>query len=93
MDAGEKVIRLIRLILLPLRGNIMTPAGAKSLARLLHDEQANPPVYAKVATNGDRHESVVHVTFGQPKPVEKTDNNGQLLKVVVPERPCPYTVS
>jgi hypothetical protein len=71
----------------------MTAAGAKATARLLHDERANPPVFAKVATNGSTHEFVVHVTFGQPKPVEKTDKDGQLLKVVVPIRPRPYTVS
>lgn len=71
----------------------MTAAGAKATARFLHDEHANPPVYARVATNGPSHEFVVHVTYGQPKPVEKTDNNGQLLGVTTPSRPRPHTVS
>jgi hypothetical protein len=71
----------------------MTPAGAKALSRHLHDEGANPPVYARVASNGPKHESVVHVTFGMPKQVEKTDKDGQLLKIIMPKRPRPYTVS
>lgn len=69
----------------------MTPAGAKALARHLTDEQANPPIRARVGSNGAHHESVVHVTFGEPKAVEK-DVRGERT-IVTPERPKPYTVS
>jgi len=69
----------------------MTPAGAKALARHLHDEQANPPIFARVGQNGSHHEAVVHVTFGEPKAVEK-DTKGE-RRIVTPERPKPYTVS
>lgn len=71
----------------------MTAKGAKAYARFLHDEGANPPVYARVASNGPNHEHVVHVTFGEPKPVTKTDKNDQIIKTTMPERPRPYTVS
>lgn len=69
----------------------MTPAGAKALVRHLTDLDANPPVRAVVGSNGPHHESVVHVTFGEPKAVEK-DAKGQKT-IVTPERPAPYTVS
>lgn len=71
----------------------MSPAGAKALAKHLQDTSANPPVYARVATNGPSHNSVVHVTFGEPKAVQKTDRNGNVEKVTTPERPRPYTVA
>jgi hypothetical protein len=71
----------------------MTAAGAKSYARFIADESANPPVRAKVATNGPTHNHVVHVTFGIPKQVEKTDRDGQLVRVTKPNRPRPFTVS
>lgn len=71
----------------------MTAAGAKAYAKFMQDTSANPPVYARIATNGSKHAHVVHITFGEPKPVEKTDRNGNVEKVVVPKRPRPYTVS
>lgn len=71
----------------------MTAAGAKSFAKLMADTSANPPVYAKVATNGPSHNHVVHITFGEPKPVEHRDRNGHVEKVSMPKRPRPYTVS
>jgi hypothetical protein len=71
----------------------MTPEGAKALAKALADTSANPPVYTKVATNGPSHESVVHVTYGQPKPVEKIDKNNRVEKVTTPDRPAPETIS
>lgn len=71
----------------------MNAAGAKSLARALHNEGANPPVYTKVGNNGPDHKHVVHVTFGQPKAEDKTDKQGQVIRTIVPERPRPYTVS
>lgn len=71
----------------------MTAKGAKALARHLHDEGANPPVFTRVASNGPDHESVVHVTFGMPKSVEHTDRDGNVTKIVMPRRPRPYTVS
>jgi hypothetical protein len=71
----------------------MSPEGAKAMAKFLNDPQANPPVKARVGSNGPHHNSVVHVTFGDSKPVEKTDKDGQLLRVVTPARPRPYTVS
>lgn len=70
----------------------MTAAGAKAYAKHMQDTSANPPVYAKVAHNGNRQAHVVHITFGQPKPVEKVEK-GQVIKVTTPERPRPYTVS
>ena len=71
----------------------MTPAGAKALARHLTDLDANPPVRAVVGSNGSHHESVVHVTFGEPKAVEKRDKDGNVTAVTTPERPRPYTVA
>lgn len=70
----------------------MSPEGAKALARHLTDEQANPPVKAVVASNGPSHEFVVHVTFGEPKTVTKTDKNNN-TRTITPARPEPYTVS
>lgn len=70
----------------------MTPAGAKALARHLHDEGANPPVFAKVGSNGPHHNSVVHVTYGMPKPVEHI-RDGNVDKITMPRRPRPHTVS
>lgn len=69
----------------------MTPEGAKATAKALHDTEANPPVYAVVQTNGPSHESVVHVTHGQPKAREKSVK-GQ-IETVTPKRPAPYTLS
>ena len=70
----------------------MTPAGAKAYAKFIEDTSANPPVYAKIQSNGPSHNSVVHVTFGEPKVVEKTDKNGQ-VSTHTPKRPRPFTVS
>lgn len=71
----------------------MTPEGAKAVAKSLADTSANPPVHAVVHTNGAGHESVVHVTFGQPKPIEKIGEKAQVLKVTTPKRPRPFTLS
>ena len=71
----------------------MTAAGAKALAKHLTDERANPPVQATVHSNGPNHESVVHVTFGEPVAVERRDKDGNVAKITVPRRPRPYTVS
>lgn len=70
----------------------MTAAGAKAVARSLEDHSANPPVYVKVQSNGPKHESVVHVTFGEPKVVTKEGKDGQTT-TSMPKRPRPYTVS
>lgn len=70
----------------------MSPAGAKALAKSLEDHSANPPVFVKVQVNGPKHESVVHVTFGEPKVVTREDKNGQTT-TSMPKRPRPYTVS
>jgi hypothetical protein len=70
----------------------MTAAGAKALRKHLEDTSANPPVYARIATNGPSHEHVVHVTFGEPKVVTKTDKNNN-VQTTKPKRPKPYTVS
>ena len=71
----------------------MTAAGAKALAKSIQDTSANPPVYTKVAHNGGRQAHVVHVTFGEPKPVEKIGKDGQVESVKTPKRPKPYTLS
>lgn len=71
----------------------MTPEGAKAFRKHIEDTMANPPVYASVHTNGPKHESVVHVTFGDPKPVEKISKGGEVERVTTPVRPRPYTVS
>lgn len=71
----------------------MTAAGAKATRRLLHDEGANPPVYAKIGHNGNTQAHVVHVTFGLPKPVDHHDKDGNMTRVTMPKRPRPYTVS
>lgn len=63
------------------------------MAKYLHDTMANPPVYAKIAHNGNRQAHVVHVTYGMPKPVEKIDKDGQVVSVKTPKRPRPHTVS
>jgi hypothetical protein len=69
----------------------MTPEGAKATAKAIQDTSANPPVYAKVQTNGPSHESVVHVTHGQPREAEKTVK-GQVEKFT-PKRPRAFTLS
>ncbi len=71
----------------------MTAAAAKATARFLNDPSANPPVKAVVGHNGGDHEHVVHVTFGKPKMVDKTDKNGNVTAQVTPIRPKPYTVA
>jgi hypothetical protein len=71
----------------------MTAAGAKSFAKLMHDTSANPPVFAAVHSNGPKHNHVVHITFGEPKPVSKYDSKGNALSAKMPKRPRPYTVS
>lgn len=71
----------------------MTAEGAKAFRKFTEDTSANPPVYASIHTNGPSHEYVVHVTYGDPKPMTKTDRNGQVEKVHTPKRPRPFTVS
>jgi hypothetical protein len=71
----------------------MSPEGAKAVAKSLNDPTGNPPVKARVASNGPSHGSVVHVTYGEPKPYDKTDKNGQVIKTVIPERPRAHTVA
>lgn len=70
----------------------MSPAAAKAVARSLEDHSANPPVYVKVQSNGPKHESVVHVTYGEPKVATKEGKDGQ-TNTVMPKRPRPHTVS
>jgi hypothetical protein len=70
----------------------MTAAGAKAVAKSLEDHSANPPVFVKVHPNGPKHESVVHVTYGEPKVVTKEDKNGQTT-TSMPKRPKAHTIS
>jgi hypothetical protein len=70
----------------------MTAAGAKAVARSMEDHSANPPIFVKIDSNGPRHESVVHITFAEPKVVTKEDKNGQTT-TSMPKRPKPYTLS
>lgn len=71
---------------------IMDMGGAKALAAYLSDEDANPPVRARAATNGPSHKAVVHVTFGDPREQTKSTRGGE-TKNYTPERPAPYTIS
>jgi hypothetical protein len=70
----------------------MTAAGAKALAKSLEDHSANPPVYVKIDSNGPKHETVVHVTFGEPKVVTKEGKDGQTA-TSMPKRPKAHTLS
>jgi hypothetical protein len=66
--------------------------GAQALAKHLNDPGANPPIHARADSNGPSHKAVVHVTFGQPKPQDKTDRDGNVTSRT-PDRPAPYTIS
>jgi folylpolyglutamate synthase/dihydropteroate synthase len=70
----------------------MDLAGARALAQVFTNPEANPPVKAVAATNGKGHNAVVHVTYGIPKE-ETVTTKGQTDEKRTPKRPAPYTVS